>query len=321
MPGTVESMGLEIKYQVEDIPAYIDYLSTLPPPDVSELNGCRCVFTGAGDSYAAALAAEIYSGYRSSSTDPYELSRSPWIVDGKHLYLISVSGRTRSNIEAARMVKSRAAKVTAITAGVNSILARSCDDLIELKYRSSEYLTPGTSSFTMSLLASYSRINPLPRICNLQNMYDEAKLWAAGVNIDPESTTFIVGTGLAYPFAIYCKAKILEVFGSKAQAQLTEQFSHMELFSLTRRDLTIILQDGRSDRTAENLHRLLSEKSYRTVLLNMDGRDRVEASIRMTLHLQLLVWMNALRLGMRECAFSTSRELLGLSDEMIYYRE
>ncbi|MEM3380952.1 MAG: hypothetical protein QXQ11_02190 [Candidatus Bathyarchaeia archaeon] len=321
MPGTVESMGLEIKYQVEDIPVYIDYLSTLPPPDISMLNGCRYVFTGAGDSYAAAVAAEIYSGYRSSIADPYELSRSPWIVDGKHLYVISVSGRTGSNIHAARMVKGHAARVTAITANVNSVLARSCDDLIEWKYRSLGYLTPGTSSFTMSLLASYSRIKPLPRICNLQDMYDEAKLWAAGVNLDPESATFIVGTGLAYPFAIYGKAKILEVFGSKTQAQLTEQFSHMDLFSLTRRDLTIIIQDGPKDQLAEKLHRLLSEKSYRTVLLTMDGGDRVEASIRITLHLQLLVWMNAVRLGIKECAFSTSRELLSLSDEMIYCRE
>ncbi|MGQ9543710.1 MAG: hypothetical protein ACUVTM_06480 [Candidatus Bathyarchaeia archaeon] len=321
LTDTVESMDLEIKWLLDDLPTYIDYLSSIPSPEASTSNGRKCIFTGAGDSYAAALAAERLSGYRALCLDPYEISRSPDPVEGKHLYVISVSGRTRSNIEAARKVRGRASKVTAITANRNSILASLCDDLIELKYRSAGTLTPGTASFTMSLLASYSRITSIPQMRNLHDTYDEALTWASGVNIQPESTTILVGTGLAYPFTMYGKAKIIEVLGSKAQAQLTEQFSHMDLFSLTRKDLTIIIQEGHEDVQAERIHRLLEENSYRTVLLPMVGKDKVEASVRLTFHLQLLALTTARRLGVRDCAFTRDPQLLHLSDEMIYHKD
>ncbi|MEM3018578.1 MAG: hypothetical protein QXO25_06850, partial [Candidatus Bathyarchaeia archaeon] len=116
MAGTIDSMGAEIRSQAETLPAYADYLSSLPAVPQSERGGRNCLFTGAGDSFAAAMATEYLAIRKARSLDPYELAREPSIAADQHLYIISVSGRTRSNVEAARSATGIARKVTAITA-------------------------------------------------------------------------------------------------------------------------------------------------------------------------------------------------------------
>lgn len=318
MAGTIDSMGVEIRNQIEDIPAYVEYLLSLPKPPKSEVNGANCIFIGAGDSFAAALATEHLTAHSARSLDPYEVCRKPFIVTDMHLYVISVSGRTMSNIEAVKAARRFAREVTAITANRNSLLAKYSHNLIELKYRSEGRLTPGTNGFTSSLLACYSRVRPLPKLSSLSDMYDEALSWSQEIRIPVQSTTFITGTGLTYPLAIYGKAKIYEVLGSKAQSQRTEQFNHMELFSLTRDDLTIVIPESEDDVQATRLHALLKENLFKTALLPPRNQNEVDNSLRITMHLQVLAWKTARNLGMEECAFINRPDLLRISDEMIY---
>lgn len=321
MPSTIGMMGTEIRSQVETLPTYAEYLSSLPEAPQSEKDGKNCVFTGAGDSFAAAMATEHITMHNARSLDPYEVARQPSIAAGSHLYIISVSGRTKSNVEAARLAGGCAREVTAVTANQDSALARSCDNMIKLRFRSEARLTPGTASFTASLLACYSRVRLLPKISDLSDVYDEALSWCHDVKIPRYSTTFLVGTGLAYPFATYGKAKIFEVLGSKAQSQRTEQFSHMELFSLTEDDLTIILPEDENDLQARTLQALLEENSFKTALLLPRGRGKVEESLRAAISLQVLAWKAAKDLGMTDCAFINKSELLKVSDRMIYLPE
>lgn len=314
-------MGAEIRSQAETLPAYADYLSSLPAVPQSERGGRNCLFTGAGDSFAAAMATEYLAIRKARSLDPYELAREPSIAADQHLYIISVSGRTRSNVEAARSATGIARKVTAITAVQESPLTKSCNDVIELKFHSEARLTPGTSSFTASLLASYSRVRPLPKTLDLSDVYDEALSWCREVEIPRHSSTFLVGTGLTYPLALYGKAKIFEVLGAKAQSQRTEQFSHMELFSLRRDDVTIIIPEGEDDIQARMLQASLDEDSFKTVMLPPRCRDMIEESLRVTIFLQVLAWKTAKDRGMMDCAFINRSDLLRISDRMIYLPE
>jgi len=309
---------VEIRYQIEDLPQYIEYLAALPPPLQSDEDGRHCIFTGAGDSLAAALAAEALSKYSARCLDPYEICRQPSVTKNTHLHVISVSGRTRLNIESARTAKGFAKEVTALTANPESTLAKSCDSLIELRFRSERKLTPGTGSFTASLLACYSRIQSLPRIQGLSDIYDEALSWSREIKVPLDSSTFFVATGLTYPLAVYGKAKIYEVLGSKAQSQRTEQFSHMELFSLTKNDLVIMMPEDESDTQAKRLHSLLKDNSIRTALLPLRSRNEIEESIRKAIFIQVLAWTAARDKGISECAFINQEELLKLSDRMIY---
>ena len=318
MPSTIDLMGTEIRSQVETLPTYAEYLSSLPEASQSEKNGKNCVFTGAGDSFAAAMATEHITMHNARSHDPYEIARQPSFAAGSHLYIISVSGRTKSNVQAARLARGSAREVTAVTANPDSALAKSCDNVVELRFRSEARLTPGTTSFTSSLLACYSRVRLLPKISNLSDVYDEALSWCHDIKIPLHSTTFLVGTGLAYPLAAYGKAKIFEVLGSKSQSQWTEQFSHMELFSLTKDDLTIIMPEDENDLQARALQVQLEENSFKTAMLLPRGRDRVHESLRAAISLQVLAWKTAKDHGITDCAFINKSELLKISDRMIY---
>lgn len=318
LQNTIEAMHIEIKNQIEDLPSYVDYLAKLAAPPESEKEGKHCIFTGAGDSYAVSMAVESLSRRFARSYDPYELSRNPSDSSDSHLYVISVSGKTKSNIQAARAARGFAREITAITANPESLLATSTDNLIQLRFRNEDKLTPGTSSFTTSLLASFSRIKGLPKLTNLSDVYDSALSWSENIEIPLNSTTFLVGTGLSYPLAIYGKAKIFEVLGSKSNSQRTEQFSHMELFSLTKDDLVIILPENNHDDQAIKLHNLLEEQSFRTLILSPDEHNEIERSLAAAIHLQVLTWKNAEMKGIKECAFINKRNLLDISDKMIY---
>jgi D-arabinose 5-phosphate isomerase GutQ len=273
---------------------------------------------GAGDAFAAAKAAEYLSGFRARALDPYDLLLNPRIAEGKHVYIISVSGRTRTNIEAAKAARGIARRITAITSDVRSVLAETCDDLIKLSFRKTGAVTPGTVSFTTTLLACYSRVRELPAIPHLRQAFDRCVTWSDSIELPTEGTIFMVGTGLSYCMAIYGAAKIFEVLGSKSQCQATEQFSHMELFSLSGGDFVLLIPRSGADEKVAQLEGLLAGGGWNVAKVNPIESDEVVHSIFTAMHLQVLVWRTALRLGLEECSFKKKEKHLRISDAIIY---
>jgi fructoselysine-6-P-deglycase FrlB-like protein len=311
-------MGEEIKYQIDDLPAYSRYLRSLDAPTDLERTGNNCVFVGAGDSFAAAKAAEYLSGFRARALDPYDLLLKPTAVEGKHLFVISVSGRTRTNVEAAKAVHGIARRVTAITSDAHSALAQTCDDVIELRFRKTGAVTPGTVTFTTTLLACYSRVRELPWMPDLGQVFDSSVKWSDTVELPTAGTVFIVGAGLGYCMAIYGAAKVYEVLGWKSQYQATEQFSHMELFSLSEGDFVLLIPVSGADEKAAQLEGLLAGGGWNVAKTNLIEGDEVVHSILTAMQLQVLVWRTALRLGLEECSFKRKEKNLRISDKMIY---
>jgi fructoselysine-6-P-deglycase FrlB-like protein len=311
-------MGEEIKYQIDDLPAYSRYLRSLDAPPELERTGNNCVFVGAGDSFAAAKAAEYLSGFRARALDPYDLLLKPTAVEGKHLFVISVSGRTRTNVEAAKAAHGIARRVTAITSDVRSALAEACDDAIELRFRKTGAVTPGTVTFTTTLLACYSRVRELPAMPDLGWAFDSSVKWSDTIELPTAGTVFIVGTGLGYCMAIYGAAKVYEVLGWKSQYQATEQFSHMELFSLSEGDFVLLIPASRADEKAAQLEDLLTGGGWNVAKTSLNEDDQVVHSILTSMQLQVLVWRTALRLGLEECSFKRKEKNLRISDNMIY---
>jgi fructoselysine-6-P-deglycase FrlB-like protein len=311
-------MGEEINYQIDDLPTYSRYLRSLDAPPDFEGTGSNCVFVGAGDSFAAAKAVEYLSGFRARALDPYDLLLEPTTVEGKHLFVISVSGRTRANIEAAKAAHGIAERVTGITSDVRSALAEACDDVIELRFRKTGAVTPGTVSYTTTLLACYSRLRELPVIPDLRQVFDSSVKWSDTIELPTGRTTFIVGTGLGYCMAIYGAAKIFEVLGSKSQYQATEQFSHMELFSLSDGDFVILIASSEMDWKAAQLEDLLAGSGWNVAKTSLNEDDEVVHSLLTSMQPQVLVWRAALRLGLEECSFKRKEKNLRISDQMIY---
>lgn len=318
MSGTIEMMGEEIKYQVDDLPTFSEYLGRLGPPPKSEIGGEDCVFVGAGDSFAAAKAAEHLSGFRMVALDPYDICLRPEIIEDKHLFLVSVSGRTRTNIEAAQAADGTAKRITAITADVHSVLAENCDDSIRLIFRRTGQLTSGTGSFTATLLACCSRIREPTKIPDLGHMLEKCLDWSDRTRLPRDGTTFMVGTGLGYSMAIYGVAKIYEVLGWKSQYQTTEQFSHMELFSLSEDDLVLLIPDSKNDKKSAQLENLLVSNECNVAKIDLDEMNDVIRSILIALHLQVLPWRTAIGEGLKECYFKMRSKHLRISDAIIY---
>ena len=213
-------------------------------------------------------------------------------------------------------IRGVAKKVTAITADPQSELAAKCDDVLNLRFRKTGGLTAGTNSFTACLLACFSVLQTLPRLDNLEMIFHEATVLSETKNFSPRGTTYLVGSDMGYPVSVYGAAKISEILGHKAQAEHLEQFSHVELFSLKDDDLVIFL--GRPSRKSALLRVRLSEAGFNVFALEFQLKTPAEMAISLSIYLQILVWKNAIDLGVDECAFLMRRELLRISDALIY---
>src|SRR3989442_9443314 len=142
---SIRAMEEEIRNQVEDVPKLASQIRRSFP---SKFRPPTLVFAGSGDSYAAAVFARELSTGQAAAWDPYELSRNIRRVRGKNLVIVSVSGKTRANVELARRARRFARKRIAITSNPESPLARECDETLLLQYRRTQGVTPGTIGFT-----------------------------------------------------------------------------------------------------------------------------------------------------------------------------
>ena len=313
--NSLEAMRKEIEYQVDDLPRYQLYLDTVERPSPRK----RLAFLGCGDSFAAALAAQHISNHQAIALDPNEAVLNPAALEGRHMFVISVSGRTSANVEAAKIGRKRGCGVTAITANSGSRLAEEADELIELRFRSAGALTSGTVSFTTSLLACFHVLGVKPNLGTLSAVFRSAKNWSRSFLPPMRATTFFLGSGLGFALALYGSAKIFESLGAKSQAQHTEQFSHMELFSLKASDVVVIIDIGSApDPTGNRLFSRLREAGFKAYRVRSGKREASTATIATAIHIQTLAFRAANSRGLGSIAFMRDKRRLRLSNYMIY---
>ena len=306
-------MEEEISNQVLDLPRFASHLRKAQPP-----RGKRSslVFAGSGDSFAAATFAQELSKGEAVASDPYELLTNIRRTRRKNLVIISVSGRTRTNVELARKANGIATRTIAITAHPESPLAKECDETLLLEYRTAGTLTSGTVSFTTSLLASAFLLRNLPKTIKLGTTLGAADLWARNLKLG-QSWFVFAGSGLNHALSLYGAAKTNEVLGAKAEAVYPEQLGHAKLFSVDKeRDLVICLSNGR-DKT-RLVYELLRKNGFQSSILAISGNDAVLRSLKIAIYLQQMPLAIAKRKGMAECTFVSEKKKLNLSNKMIY---
>lgn len=319
MDSSFESTIKQIEAQENDLVSYISYIRSLK---LESVNPEDAVFCGAGDSFACAKFAERLMNFKSRAFDPYDVILYPEVVRGKKVFFISVSGKTKSNILAAKAAKRRGARETiAITANTESELARSCSDTIELKFSRSEGLTPGTNSFTASLLACGMLFKNLPKL-DFKETMENAKKWAGEVADSPDAAYHFVGSGSFYAIAIYGAAKIFEFAGGAADYSLTEEFSHTNLFSIQKgkADRVIILRFGLNDEKATSLDAYLSANKITSLLIPIRAEKEhvLQRAVSYSIALQYLALNVARSRGLQRPAFLLDQERLEISNKMIY---
>lgn len=314
--SSLEAMGEEIHDQVNDLP---EFASELDKDDrFRHLDPSRIVFTGSGDSFASSLFAHYLSGMRAFAADPYELQLYSRLIKNKNLFITSVGGRTRTNTQLAKRVRGIAKKRIAITANPESPLAKECDDVIQLRYRSQGILTSGTASFSATLLAVASLIRRLPKLDSLCIMEKGAAESTRRLPVRPGGDFLFVGSGTGYSLAIYAAFKIHEVLGLPAQYQHTEQLGHSQLFSLQKKSDNLLFLLPSSDKKTSEVFQVLSKNGFHVYLLKSEKHDPILATLQVMFFIQHLALNLGRKMGMRECSFLNDKKRLALSSRLIY---
>lgn len=303
----MKDVASEVARQPEQLERYAK-LSLPGAPDGS-------IFVGAGDSYAAALAGFYGSKGRCIALDPYTLASEPDVSSGVEVFFISVSGRTSSNLRAAAAVRRYALKTTAVTAAERSPLVKITDRVIRLPM---DYVprSPGMLSFALSALAVL-KMAGASGTCDFTGAFRKAKADSRRLLLG-KGTTYILGNSLAHAAALYGAAKVYEILGARAHAEVLEEFCHMELFSAMAADSMNVFSAFDPAGMAGKLTKALSKEGYRSALIPTWGRSVLERFFHSVFVAQLWCLAEAERAGLTRPRFLTGTKRLRVSDSMIY---
>jgi len=311
---SMRAMAEEISSQTQDLPGFA---SQLRKKHLPKLQPSNLIFAGSGDSYAAAVFAQELSQGESRASDPYELLTNISRIRGKNLVIISVGGRTKTNIELARKAKGISTNTLAITANPESPLARECDETLRLQYRATGTLTSGTISFTTSLLACAFLLRNLPRTVQVKTAPIDTAGLTTNLKQAGKGAFVFIGSGVNYALSLYGAAKINEVLGAKAEAAYPEQLGHARLFAIDKkRDVIVCISSGQ-DKVVE-IHEFLLKDGFQSSILKMPAGDAVNRSLKIAVYLQRLALDIAKENRMIECSFLADEKRLDLSNRLIY---
>jgi fructoselysine-6-P-deglycase FrlB-like protein len=324
--NSISAMEKEIGYQVEDLPKL-----SLP----KQANVDECLIMGSGDSYVAALITQYVSDYRAVCCTPVEVAINPKIVRNRRLYIVSVSGSTRSNILAAKKSRKLNVPTTAITARPESELAKNCDQIIELHYRSTGIPTSGTISFTSNVLCCLSLVGKMDSLDRLKGIYSQTRNEVEDTfTSDKDAPCIFLAEGILFPVATYAALKMNEVFGQRSFAYHLEEFCHSPMFSIKRDDKIVILGNGNkeydSDSPEKEFNKKLRKMGYNCIYLDCANNNNnnnynkieqmslTETLIKSIMIVQLYVVKLAETRRLKNCYFLDNKDLLSLSSAFIY---
>jgi len=224
----------------KDIKLELDFLKSFRKQKHLSYNQQKnVIFSGSGDSLVSAMLAESFSGGMVKAMDPLDLYKNKQLVKSKHIYFVSISGNTLTNIKVAKIAK----RATAITSKPESRLAKASDETILLTAPNNEIFTAGSISFLDSSLTCISLIKKIS-IPKDSKLFLKAKIDAKKAKVS--NRIFVLGNLFTFPLAMYCAAKFYEILGYDAHYSRIEQFSHMELFSVKKGDTVIIFEEKNS---------------------------------------------------------------------------
>ena len=291
-----------------DIHLQLDFLKSFRKQKTLSVNQQKNIlFSGSGDSLVSSLLAESFSGGMVKAMDPLDLYGNKELVKLKHVYFVSISGNTITNIKVARIAK----KAIAITSKPQSRLANESDRIIPLVFPNSGIFTAGSISFLESALTCISLVKNIriPKV----TLFAKADSFAKKAKISKR--IFVLGNFYTFPLTMYCAAKFYEILGYDAHYSRIEQFSHMELFSVKKGD-TVMIFDGQNSHTKQ-LGKNLKKIGINVIHPNIPS-EKLSQMIYCTFLSQLVPLYEAKRKRKKECYFVIAKEIRKISNQMIY---
>ncbi len=301
--STIVAFEKEIKMQLDFLQSFV------PQKPLSTAKQKRTIFCGTGDSFASAQLAEVFSDFRAKVFDPLDLLKNKKLLKGHDLYLISISGNTMSNVKLAKNSK----KTVAITANLQSKLAKVCQKLILLNYQNSGIFTGGTISFLASALTCISLVTKY-RISSISKMYQRAEMYAKKVSL--RGRVYVLGNLHTMPIAMFFAAKLYEVLGLDVHYQRIEQFSHMELFSARKGDTVIIFEER--NRHNLQLQHVLKKYGLHVIQIQPNTKNTQEIILFFIFVSEFIALYHTKKKNKKDCFFVEAKKLRNASSSMIY---
>ena len=307
-PKSFDAMNTIEAYE-KDIELELDFLKSFRKQKILSYNQLKnTIFSGSGDSLASAMLAESFSGGVVKAIDPLDLYKNKQLVKSKHVYFVSISGNTITNIKVAKIAK----RSTAITSEPESRLAKASDETILLTAPNSEIFTAGSISFLESALTCISLVKKIT-IPKNSKLFLKAKADAKKSKVSKR--IFVLGNLFTFPLAMYCAAKFYEILGHDAHYCKIEQFSHMELFSVQKGD-TVIIFEGKNSYNKQ-LGKNLRKIGINVIHPNMPS-TKISQMIYYTFFSQLLSLFESKKKRKKDCHFVTAKKIRNVSNQMIY---
>lgn len=273
-----------------------------------------CIFVGSGDSFVAGLITEYMTDHRCICSSPSDLFNSKF-GDNKTYCFVSVSGRTRSNIDVARRAAMSGADTIAVTMNPRSELARVCKNIVPLLISRSNTPTAGFSTFVANVVTCLQLAGvKVPQKFNTwhNNGIKLARKVLESMTV-PNQPVFILGNNILYALALYGSLQIAEFFGSTAIAHKLEEFCHSPIFGI-RKAQYIWMLGHNEEKISKRISKLGLDMSY-FELYNKDIFTQLFESI---FFLQSLMLLLAEKYGYTELQYVMMKDILAASSDLIY---
>lgn len=286
------------------------------------------LFVGSGDSFVSGLIASYESNFNCLCMDPTEIICKPTLSKNKRVCFISISGKTKENILAAKKVKQYCKETIAITANPTSDLAKNCMKVINLDYQKPSLATAGTLGFILTTMTALALVKKSKLVIDTKKIYEKAEELSHGIinkikkyfSFTKDHSIFFLGTSTLFPISCYGSLKINEVLGLKSSAFSVEYFCHSALFSLTHKDILLIFssKNQHMNKKANKLNYLLNKQKFYSFLIEIPFNTNVEILFFSSFFVQLLVYGLAKEKKLKNCYFLEDKELLEISSTLIY---
>jgi fructoselysine-6-P-deglycase FrlB-like protein len=273
-----------------------------------------CIFVGSGDSYVAGLIAEYLTNHKCRCYSPSDLFNSRFIKDKTYCF-ISVTGKTKANIEVARRASQAGVRTVAVTLNRNSQLAQVCKEVVPLKITTIQTPTISFGTFVASVITCLQIVGvTIPSKFDIwQKNGLELSLNLLSSMIFPEQTVYLLGNKTLYAIALYASLKMSEFFCTTAVAHKLEEFCHSPIFGIKKSHQLWIMGQN-EEPISKRLRRLKLHLSY-VELYRPDIFTQLFESIFFVQSLMLLM---AKKYGYTRLQYVLRQDILKASSDIIY---
>ena len=274
----------------------------------------NCIYVGSGDSYVAGLIAQYLTDRKCTCYSPSDLFKSKFTKETTYCF-ISVTGKTKANIQVARHAGQARARTVAVTLNKESELARTCEQTVPLSITRTKTPTSGFGTFAANVVTCLQLAG-----IKVAQKFD---IWHKnGVKMSydlfesvtiPRQPLFILGNNILYALSQYASLQLAEFFGTTAIAHKLEEFCHSPIFGFQKsHGIWILGQD--ETKISDRLERLGLHLRY----FELRNKDRTAQVFESIFFLQNLILLLAEKNGYTELHYVMKKDVLKASSDIIY---